>query len=140
MLWDTAGQERFDSVAPTFVRGSNGLVLVYDSQKLDTFNALDRYLSLFLENVKMSDLEVLPIVVMGNKCDLHQSVVSAEALDRWMDRHRIPASFLVSARTGENIDAAFGRLLDLIPLSDAPQLTGAFATSLPKRTETACAC
>ena len=30
MIWDTAGEERFRSVAPNLLRGSNGLILIFD--------------------------------------------------------------------------------------------------------------
>ena len=39
-LWDTGGMERFASLTRTFVRDSAAILLVYDSARPETFNAL----------------------------------------------------------------------------------------------------
>lgn len=65
-IWDTAGQERFRTITSSYYRGAHGIVVVFDTTNLESFNncrqwlhEIERYAS---ENVK--------IILVGNKIDL----------------------------------------------------------------------
>ena len=49
-LFDTAGEERFRSISISYFRGSNGLLIMYDITKNDTFQNLSDW----LENINSS--------------------------------------------------------------------------------------
>ena len=70
MLWDTAGEERFRSVAPSLLRGANGLVLVYDLTNPNSFKDIDIYMEMFLDTCNVDPTLTLPVLLLGNKCDL----------------------------------------------------------------------
>ena len=36
-IWDTAGQERFRTITGTYYKGAQGIVIVYDITKKDSF-------------------------------------------------------------------------------------------------------
>ena len=44
-MWDPAGQERFRALTPSCYRGAQGVILVYDLPRGDTFAKLDNWLS-----------------------------------------------------------------------------------------------
>nr|XP_025741611.1 ras-related protein Rab-18 isoform X2 [Callorhinus ursinus] len=44
-IWDTAGQERFRTLTPSYYRGAQGVILVYDVTRRDTFVKLDNWLN-----------------------------------------------------------------------------------------------
>jgi len=44
-IWDTAGQERFRTLTPSYYRGAQGAILVYDVSSKDTFAKLDVWLN-----------------------------------------------------------------------------------------------
>lgn len=48
-IWDTAGQERFRTLTGSYYRGSQGVILVYDITRAETFENLSRW----LEEVEM---------------------------------------------------------------------------------------
>ena len=43
-IWDTAGQERFRTLTSSYYRGAQGIILVYDVTRKDTFDSLDQWL------------------------------------------------------------------------------------------------
>lgn len=114
MLWDTAGEERFRSVAPSLLRGSNGLVLVYDVTNLQSFTELEVYLDMFLDQVNVNAMSVMPVLLLGNKADLSPQEVTEQVVEDWKKKHRIVYSAFVSAKTGENINDAFNNLVSVM--------------------------
>jgi len=75
-IWDTAGQERFQSLGVAFYRGADCCVLVYDVTMPNTFKTLDSWRDEFLIQASPRDPENFPFVVIGNKIDLENRVVS----------------------------------------------------------------
>lgn len=100
---DTAGQERFDAIIPMLFRGAHALVLVYDVTIPRTFANLDRWLKQVKEHVQEKNTMVM---VLGNKNDLQQKMVSREEGQKFADEHDF-FFFETSASTGQNITEAF---------------------------------
>ena len=44
-IWDTAGQERFRTLTPSYYRGGQGAILVYDVTSRETFTAIENWLA-----------------------------------------------------------------------------------------------
>jgi small GTP-binding protein len=109
-LWDTAGEERFRSVAPSFLRGAHGVVLVYDVSQPQTFSDVEIYLEMFLDTVPVDISTELPVLLLGNKADLEPEV-KAEAVAAWCQQNRIAHNFRVSAKTGADIEPAMMALV-----------------------------
>ena len=112
MLWDTAGEERFRSVAPSLLRGANGVVLTYDLGSLASFRELDAYMGMFVDTCAF-DRENAPVLLLGNKCDLDTRDVPEEVVSEWMARNNVNLHFEVSAKEGTNIEEGFGALLEV---------------------------
>ena len=70
-LWDTAGQERFRSVTNSYYKSSQGLILIYDITKRETYDNLDSW----IESVKSSlgETNEYMIVLLGNKLDIAEA-------------------------------------------------------------------
>ena len=107
MIWDTAGEERFRSVAPSLLRGANGLILVFDVTFAPSLDELEAYLNMFLETVDYDQTLPLPVLLLGNKGDIEEKAVTEEMINDWKTNHNIPNSVIVSAKTGNNINEAF---------------------------------
>ncbi|KAJ3445964.1 ras-related protein rabd2a-like [Anaeramoeba flamelloides] len=102
-IWDTAGQERFRTITSSYYRGAHGIIVVYDTTDLDSFNnvktwlqEIDRYAS---ENVNK--------LLVGNKSDLvSKRVVEHETAKSLADQLGIP--FIeTSAKNSSNVEEAF---------------------------------
>ena len=44
-IWDTAGQERFRTLTPSYYRGGQGAILVYDVTNRETFTKIENWLA-----------------------------------------------------------------------------------------------
>ena len=67
-LWDTAGQERFRSITTSYYKSSQGLLLMYDITKRESFENIGNWLDSIKES--LGEDEKYLIVVLGNKLDL----------------------------------------------------------------------
>lgn len=52
-IWDTPGREKFHNLAVPYYRGADGCILVYDINSKKSFEALDKWYSLFMEQVSV---------------------------------------------------------------------------------------
>uniref|UniRef100_A0A672IZI1 RAS and EF-hand domain containing n=1 Tax=Salarias fasciatus TaxID=181472 RepID=A0A672IZI1_SALFA len=71
-LWDTAGQERFRSIAKSYFRRADGVLLLYDVTCERSFLNVREWVDM-IEDVSHEDV---PIMLVGNKCDLRQEAAN----------------------------------------------------------------
>ena len=112
MIWDTAGDERFKAVTPSLLHGANGYVLVYDLTSPQSFQLLHSYLEMIRQNTDTAS--GIPILVMGNKKDVNENMVSKDEVANWMKENGLELFEEVSAKTGENIDVGFNKLVSYL--------------------------
>lgn len=74
-LWDTAGQERFRAIPSKYYDRANGIILLYDITKEETFLNIESW----MRNINEKSSEFVKIFLVGNKADLSSGrVVSSE--------------------------------------------------------------
>eukprot|EP00557_Chaetoceros_sp_GSL56_P006022 CAMPEP_0176490586 /NCGR_PEP_ID=MMETSP0200_2-20121128/7954_1 /TAXON_ID=947934 /ORGANISM="Chaetoceros sp., Strain GSL56" /LENGTH=279 /DNA_ID=CAMNT_0017887911 /DNA_START=532 /DNA_END=1369 /DNA_ORIENTATION=- len=82
-IWDTAGQERFRTLTSSYYRGAQGVVMVYDVTRRDSFENLEQW----LKEVKLyspGNGEGVVKLLVGNKIDLKDNrKVSREEAEAW---------------------------------------------------------
>ncbi len=111
-IWDLAGQPMFKNVRPRFFKGCFGALAVFDITKKETFHNLTSWIQ---ELYKYSGRGVVPVIILSNKMDLEDHVVTVEDAQEFIEElnkktkeHKIKNFFLeTSAKTGKNIDEAF---------------------------------
>lgn len=104
-IWDTAGQERFRTITSAYYRNADGIILVYDVTRQDSFDHVTDWL---VEVDKYANAGTCKLLV-GNKSDRTDRAVQESAGKQLAANLDIP--FLeTSARTSENVEAAFVRL------------------------------
>lgn len=128
LLWDTSGEERFRSVAPSLLRGANGLVLVYDLNNPKSFEDVNIYLEMFLDTVVVDMACELPVLLLGNKVDIinnnnnqqntEKSNLLDSQVDDWCAKNRITLRSKVSAKTGEGVAQSIEKLVHSIIVPD----------------------
>lgn len=103
-ILDTAGQEEYSAMREQYMRTGEGFLLVY---AINLRNSLDE-LQLFYEQIqRVKELELVPVLVVGNKCDLEgeRQVSYEEGLEF---AKTVGAPFLeTSAKQRINVEEAF---------------------------------
>ena len=106
-IWDSAGQEKYRSISKQYYNRAQGILLVYDITKRDTFSAIKHWLKDIDSQVQTNP----QIVLIGNKLDLSSKrVVDEDEAIEFAKSHKIPF-FETSAKTGEGIDKAMSALI-----------------------------
>jgi len=108
-IWDTAGQERFRPLNRKYYKRPDGVIFVCDITNYDSFNEM----IICVEEV--NDIEYnKPKIICANKCDLEERTqLAKEKIIEYGLSHNIEV-FETSAKTGQNINKAFHRLVELI--------------------------
>ena len=110
IIWDTAGQERFRSAAYKAIRAVQGIILVFDFTRRNTFNNIENYLKDIKENFNN------PVIVLfGNKADIeaNHKEVSREEVEQYVKEKNL-IYFETSAKTGRGIDEGFSYIANEI--------------------------
>ena len=97
-MWDTAGADRFRSITKSYYKGSNIIFLVYDVANLNSFENIKKWMKDIEENL----IEKVYIVLVGNKCDSLDRVITEEEGINLAKEYKI--DFLeTSAKNDKNI-------------------------------------
>nr|CAD7263166.1 unnamed protein product [Timema shepardi] len=110
-IWDTAGQERFRTLTPSYYRGAQGAILVYDVTRKSTFVKLETWLDEL--NTYSTKSNIVKMVV-GNKIDKQEDrQVSREEGIQFARRHQ--TLFIeASAKTKDGVQCAFEELVQKV--------------------------
>ena len=109
-IWDTAGQERFRTLTPSYYRGAQGIIFVYDVTNRATLDRLDHWLTETETYCTKGDAVRM---IVANKIDMPNREVSREEGLKLARRYR--ALFIeASAKTKEGVQCAFEELIEKI--------------------------
>ena len=110
-IFDTAGQERFKSVSVSFIKKADGVILIYDIGKKESFDSINNW----IENIRDIGRENLPVILVGNKCDLpnEEREVSLKDGEEKANEFKIPF-FETSCKEGINVNQVFEKLIEEI--------------------------
>jgi small GTP-binding protein len=105
MIWDILGQKGYKSIQASSYRGAEGAMIVCDLTRNETLANTSDYWIPELHKVA----NAIPLVFVGNKCDLVEQRQTTED-----ELKAMAPSFVASAMTGENVEAIFTKLGELV--------------------------
>ena len=100
-IWDTCGQERFKALTQNYYRNADGVMLLFDSNNIESFYNLN----IWLNSLKEYSIKNFPLIIIGTKSDLPINVHDND-INLFCNQFNIKW-FRTSAKTGENISLSF---------------------------------
>lgn len=110
-IWDFGGEERYRFLLPTYSKGANGALILYDITAKKTLYHIPEYVKIIRENA--GDI---PIILVGSKLDLqdpHREIPSEEG-EVAAKKNALDYFIEVSSKTNVNIEESFKIITDLI--------------------------
>jgi len=104
-IWDTAGQEKCNSITQTFYKGAHGVILTYSINDRKSFENLETWLN----QVKIHGGKNVCKIIVGNKNDTPDRVISREEGENFAKKHKI-AFLETSAKENFNVTEVFEAL------------------------------
>lgn len=112
-IWDFGGEERFRFLLPTYVRGANGALFMYDVTNYSSLAHIDNWLLVVKKEIRSEDQ--FPVIVVGGKADLidDREISGEEGIN--ISKSRGVDGFIeCSSKTGENVEETFQALTSLM--------------------------
>ncbi|XP_057296329.1 ras-related protein Rap-1b isoform X1 [Hydractinia symbiolongicarpus] len=108
-ILDTAGTEQFTAMRDLYMKNGQGFVLVYSITAQSTFNDL---MDLRDQILKVKDTNDVPMVLVGNKCDLEDERVVGKDQGQNLAKQFENCTFLeTSAKMKINVNEIFHDLV-----------------------------
>ncbi len=114
-FWDCCGIDGpYGMLVPHYYRGSHVALLCYDVTSYGSFNIVLK----IIDDLKCK-IEDISIILIGNKIDLPK-IILTEDVDLLIEKYNL-IFIECSAKTGENINVIFDKILDIIKLKIKPK-------------------
>ena len=117
-FWDTAGQERYFSIVKLYFKNARGIICVYDINDINSLKNCHKWLSQAREYLNDEKELDIPILLVGNKCDLlNETQISKKIRSSIIQEYKSTYNtvhFVTSAKTGENIENMMNHLIHLM--------------------------
>lgn len=113
LIWDLEGHTKFKAIAPSYLQGSSGALVVADVTRNETIERLTEHIELF-SSVNPKGV----LIIALNKCDLVDEDKLAKLVEFSQDiinsistdRDRVLGTYTTSAKTGSSVDDIFYNL------------------------------
>ena len=106
-IWDFAGEDRFRFLLPSYMRGANGGIFMYDITRFTSLKNMDAWLQALSED-PTGALQRIPLFLVGGKADLAQKRSIERDYGKEVAKEKGFSGFAeCSAKTGANVELIF---------------------------------
>ncbi|CAH1453961.1 unnamed protein product [Lactuca virosa] len=127
-IWDTAGQERFRTLTSSYYRGAQGVIMVYDVTRRETFTNLS---DIWAKEIDMHSTNQDCIkMLVGNKVDKESDRVVTKKEGIEFAREYGCLFIECSAKTRVNVEQCFEELV--LKIMDTPSLIAEGSATMKK--------
>jgi len=113
-IWDFGGEDKFKFLLPSYIKGANGGIFMYDITRYTSFEIMDVWLNSFKYDWDKSK-KFPPILLVGGKIDLEsERAVKHEEAKKVSNETELAGFIECSSKTGENVEQVFESLAQLM--------------------------
>jgi len=107
LIWDLEGHTKFKSIAPSYLQGSKGALVVADVSRPETLERIIEHLDLFFSINPQGC-----VIIALNKIDLIEPEKAIKTLEdsKNIYQDKVLSIYNTSAKTGEEVDMMFEEL------------------------------
>ncbi len=112
VIWDLEGQTKFRSYSPSYLQGAHGAIIVADLNRQETIKHIQSHIA-SVASVNPRDIK---LIVAFNKSDLvsEETLKQQFTLNQFQDFPQVIATYMTSAKNGNNVDRMFQQLAHII--------------------------
>ncbi|MHA1147223.1 MAG: Rab family GTPase [Promethearchaeota archaeon] len=104
-IWDFAGEDRFRFLLPSYLRGANGGIFMYDITRFTSLKNMSAWMDALKKNPVFNDL---PLFLVGGKADLaHKRSIETDYGKEIAIERGFKGFAECSAKTGANVELIF---------------------------------
>ena len=108
-IWDTSGEEKFRTITKNFYRNADGLLVVFDLTKKESYD----HIRIWINEAKENN-DKLKTLLIGNKLDLKdERIVAIDVAKQFAEKNNLKY-IETSAKDGTNINESFQTIIDLL--------------------------
>ena len=108
-IWDTSGEEKFRTITKNFYRNADGLLVVFDLTRKETYDHVRGWINEAKENN-----DKIKTILIGNKLDLKDERKVENGVAKQFAEKNSLKYLETSAKDGENITESFKAMIDLL--------------------------
>ena len=109
-IWDTAGQERYKVITKSFIKGTDGIIFMYDITKKESFINLKKW----IEETEEENPDGTQKIIVGNKIDIEENRQVTEEMKEKLSKDLDIDLIEISAKKGIDVDKVFDLLVKKI--------------------------
>ena len=115
-IWDTAGQERYKVITKSFVKGTDGIIFMYDITNKNTFINIKKW----IQETDDENPTGAKKLIVGNKIDREENREVTDEMKEKLEKEMDIELIEISAKQGIDVDQPFDKLVEKI-LGDMTQ-------------------
>jgi len=109
-IWDFGGEKRFRFLLPSYCRGAQGGLFLYDITSKKSLESIKEWTSLVFENAGQ-----IPILLIGAKADLEENrQISKEEGMEFAKKMGLAGFVETSSKSGQNVEITFETLAKIM--------------------------
>ena len=109
-IWDTAGQERYKVITKSFVKGTDGIIFMYDITQKESFINIKKW----IEETEGENPGEVKKIIVGNKIDNEEDRQVTDEMKEKLSKEVDIDLIEVSAKKGIDVDKVFDILVEKI--------------------------
>jgi len=109
-IWDTAGQERYRVITKSFIKGTDGIIFMYDITQKESFINVKKW----IEETEGENPGDVKKIIVGNKIDKEEDRQVTDEMKEKLNKEVDIDLIEVSAKKGIDVDKVFDILVEKI--------------------------